>query len=123
MDADDFGNENLIEVTYSAFEFDEIGETTFVMEISENELEWMLDMEDDGEILDSEFMSEKRRSLHRKILKAIFNDMEERGMDDEDGMVPHKYASLVKDFHPKASHEQMHTFAEEEDVDYSVVTL
>ena len=48
---------------------------------------------------------------------------EERGMDDEDGMVPHKYASLVKDFHPKASYGQMHTFAEEEDVDYSVVTL
>ena len=113
--------EDTIEITYTVLGYDEAGETSFDMDISEHDLEWMQNAEDEGEFLDSDFISENRIKLHKKILKAIRDNMEELGMDIDDGMVEKRYASIVKEYHLEASHSDMHEFAEDDDIEYTVM--
>lgn len=119
-DFDAFDFDNTIEITYSVFGYEEVGETTFDMDISERDMEWLQNADDEGEYLDSDFISENRRGLHKRILKAIRNDMEEKSLAPDDGMVAKPYASLVKEYHQEASHQEMFNFAEDEDIEYTV---
>ena len=69
---------------------------------------------------DSDFIFENRKKLHRKILRAIRNNMEELGMNPDDGMVEKRYASLVKEFHPEASHQEMYYSADDDAIEYTI---
>ena len=114
-------DDEFVEITYSVFGYDEAGETTFEWSPGKGDLQWMEEAEAEGELLDSEYISESNPQLHGRILKAIRQNMMELGEDDDDGMVTRPYASLSKDFHPSASHMHMHEFADEDDVEYSVM--
>lgn len=118
-----YDDREFVEITYSVFGYDEAGETTFEWSPGKGDLQWMEEAEDEGELLDSDYISESNPQLHGRILKTIRKNMEELGEDDDDGMVARPYASLCKDFHPSASHMHMHEFADEDDVEYSVVIL
>lgn len=109
-----------IDVTYSVMGYDEAGKTTFEMEVSERDMGWLMDAESEGEYLDSDFIFENRKKLHRKILRAIRNNMEELGMNPDDGMVEKRYASLVKEFHPEASHQEMYYSADDDAIEYTI---
>ena len=65
--------EETIEVTYSVFGFDEAGETTFDMDVSEKNYNCLQDAEDDGEMLDQDYISIEMRGLHNKIIREIHN--------------------------------------------------
>jgi len=65
--------EETIEVTYSVFGFDEAGETTFDMDVSEKNYNRLQDAEDDGEMLDQDYISIEMRGLHNKIIREIHN--------------------------------------------------
>lgn len=109
-----------IEITYSVLGYEEAGETTFDMDVNEKDKRWLSGAEDDGEYLDSDYISENRVGLHKRILRAIRKDMEERSLDADDGMVAKRYASLVKEYHQEASHQDMSNFAEDEDIEYTL---
>lgn len=119
MNNDPYDDYEFVEITYSVFGYEEAGETTFEWSPAKRDLQWMEQAE--NELLDSDYISEINPSLHRKILKAIRQNMEDLGEEDDDGMVPRPYSSLSKDFHPSASHMHMHEFADEDDVEYSVM--
>lgn len=112
---------NCIEITSSVTGYEEAGETAFDMYVNEKDKRWLSDAEDDGEYWDSEYISENRVGLHKRILRAIRKDMEERSLDANDGMVAKRYASLVKEYHQEASHQDMANFAEDEDIEYTVI--
>ena len=40
--------EDVVEITYTVLGYDEAGETTFDMDISEHDMEWMQNAEDEG---------------------------------------------------------------------------
>lgn len=79
-----------IEVSYTVFGYDNLDETIVDVEIKECELEWLTEKDESGEYLDSDFISENRRSLHKRILRAIREDIEyvqdgnESAIDDDD---------------------------------------
>ena len=108
---------NSIEVTYSVFGYDELGNTTFDMDVKDSDYEWLEDAED----LDSDYISENRKSLHKRIIRAIRKNMKEESFDPDDGMVE-VYVSGChrKEYHEEASSEHAHDFADEDDIEYTV---
>ena len=58
--------DNTIEITYTVFWFDEAGETTFDMDVSDSVFNKLQNAEDEGEILDSDYMSENFERIHKK---------------------------------------------------------
>ena len=106
-----------IEVTYSVFGHDELGETSFDMDLKDGDYEWL---EDTG-ILDSDYIAENRKGLHKRIIRAIRKNMEEESIDPDDGMVE-VYVSGChrKEYHEKASYEHAQSFAEDDDIEYTV---
>ena len=76
-----------IEITYTVFGFEEAGETTFEMDVSERTYEQLEEAEDNGEMLDQDFISSEMDGLHEKILREIRNNMEEESWNPDDGMV------------------------------------
>ena len=75
-------NVETIEVSYSVWGFEDIGDTTFEMEIGKRDYEWMWDAEEGGEFLDSDYISQNCRALHKRILRGIRKDMEEEDYND-----------------------------------------
>ena len=74
-----------IEVSYSILGYDDVGETTFNVDVKERDYDWLTNKDEDGEYLDSDFISENRRGLHKRILRAIRENMEdELEIDDLD---------------------------------------
>ena len=114
--------EKSIEITYTVIGFDELGETTFDMEVSNRVFQKLQDAEDEGEYLDSEYISENMHKIHKKILRAIRNDMEEKGMDPDDGMVEKRYSwgAPYKEYNPVVSYSEMQCIADDEDIDYTI---
>lgn len=72
-----------IEVSYTVSGLDDVSETTIDVEIKERDYDWLSNKEDEGEYLDSDYVSENRRGLHRRILRAIRDNIEE-SYDDID---------------------------------------
>ena len=111
-----------IEVTYTAFGYDDAGETTFEMEIPQGVFEQLEQAEDDGEYLDAEYISQNMKRLHRKILDAIRENMEEVGMDPNDGMkekrLPWGYTRRY--FDPMSSHLGMLHTSDDGDIEYTI---
>lgn len=114
--------DNSIEITYTVFGFDEAGETSFDMEVSDHLYNKLQDAEDEGEMLDSDYISEEMPGIHRKILKAIRENMEEEGMNPDDGMIEKQYpwGAHYKEYNSDASHMEMYNMAEDDDIEYSV---
>ena len=80
-------NEETIEVSYSVLGYNEIGETTFDVDIKESDFDWLTKKDDDGEYLDYNFIAENRRSLHKRILRAIRENIEDESEIDTPEMV------------------------------------
>lgn len=111
-----------IEITYSVFGFEEADETTFDMEVSDNMYENLQDAEDEGNLLDSDYISEEMKGIHKKILKAIRKNMEEEGLEPDDGIIESRtsWGAITKEYSLDASHSFMDDMAEDEDIEYSV---
>ena len=72
-----------IEVSYTVYGHDDLDEISVEVEVNEREQEWLTEKDEDGEYLDSDFISENRRGLHKRILRAIREDIEYEQDDDE----------------------------------------
>ena len=68
---------------HTVYGHDDLDEVSVDVEVKERELEWLTEKDDDGEYLDSDFISENRRGLHKRILRAIREDIEYEQDDDE----------------------------------------
>lgn len=113
----------IINVTYSVFGYEEAGETDFEMELYYNDFLWLQNADDEGIVLDNEFIAENRRRIHRKILRAIRNNMEELSMEPGDGMVKVVVGiSEWEEYNYSASHDGMSSMAED-DIEYSIILL
>lgn len=112
---------NSIEITYSVFGYDRLGETTFDIEVKDKEYEWLQNAEGEEGELTSGYISENRPSLHKRIIKAIRNNMKDEACDPDDGLVE-TYVSGVhrKDFYEDASYDYASDFAEDDDIEYTV---
>ena len=72
-----------IEVSYTVYGHDDLDEISVEVEVNEREQEWLTDKDEEGEYLDSDFISENRRGLHKRILRAIREDIEYEQDNDE----------------------------------------
>ena len=114
----------IINITYSVFGYEEVGETDFEMELSHNDFLWLQNADDEGVFLNNEFIAENRKRLHRKILRAIRNNMEELSLEPGDGMVKVVVGVIEwEEYNYSASHEGMLSMAEDNDIEYSVILL
>lgn len=110
-----------IEVTYTVFGYDRLGETTFDMEVKSKEYEWLQNAEGEEGELTSDYISENRPGLHKRIIKAIRNNMKDEGCDPDDGMVEYVSSAVHhKDFFEDASYDYASDFAEDDDIEYTV---
>lgn len=114
--------DNSIEITYTAFGFEEAGETTFEMDVNDRLYDRLQDAEEEGEVLDSDYISEAMPGIHKKILKAIRRNMKEEGYYPDDGMVERRGFLYLpyRVYELNASHEMMHDLAEDDDIEYTV---
>ena len=121
-DSDSFSDFNeTIEVSYTVLGYDRLGETTFDMDVKEKEYEWLSEKEGEGEYLDSDFSSENRRGLHKRILKAIRNNMKDEACDPDDGMVEYVSSAIHRrDFFEDASYDYASDFADDDDIEYTI---
>lgn len=91
------------------------------MELSEKDAAKLKNDDDCGEILDSDFISENHKSIHRKILRAIRNDLEQKSEDPHDGMkevyYPQAYRGWEKAYD---SHQDLLDTFDEDEVEYEV---
>jgi hypothetical protein len=116
------GYDNSIEITYSVFGYDDVGETTFNMDVSDNMYNKLQDAEDEGELLDSDFLSMSMTDIHKKILKSIRENMEEETMNPDDGMVEKSmpWGYKYKEYKPSHSHRDISFIADDDDIEYEV---
>ena len=88
--------------------------------LSDRDLRRLKAADDNGEYLDSDYISEHMRSIHNKILEAIREDLELKSGDPHDGMVevhhPPAYWGWEK---VHASHQEM-SLADEYEIEYTV---
>lgn len=110
-----------IEVSYRVLGFEEAGETTFFMEIPEEQYRRLSAADDDGEILDSDHLSEEMPRMHAMILKAIRENMEEKSLDSDDGLVEKRrsWGALYEEYSEGADHLFM-SISDDDDIEYEV---
>lgn len=117
-------NENTITITYTVYGYDEAGETSFDMDVSDRIYDKLSEAEDDGEFLDSDFISENMKGLHKRILKAIRENMEEESWNPDDGTIEMKVSGIASRVPcVGASHEDMLISAEDDDIEYNLELL
>ena len=110
-----------IEVTYSVFGYDRLGETSFDMEVKSKDYEWLQDVEGEEDGLTSDYISENRPGLHKRIIKSIRKNMKDEGCDPDDGMVEYVSSGVHhKDFFEDASYDYASDIAEDDDIEYTV---
>ena len=80
---DDIDYDDTLEVSYTVFCHDDLNDISVNVDIKDHELEWLKEKDEEGEYLDSDFVSENHKGLHKRILRAIREDIEY--MYDEDG--------------------------------------
>lgn len=76
-------DEDSIEVSYTVHGYGNtmfgeglLEEVSIDVGVKEREREWLTEKDEDSEYLDSDFISENRRGLHKRILRAIREDIE-----------------------------------------------
>lgn len=108
---------NSMEITFSVFGYEELRNTTFDMKVKDTDYEWLQDAEE----LESDYISENREGLHKKIIRAIRENMKEMALDPDDGMVEvYVSANHRKEFHEQASNDYANSFADDDDIEYTV---
>ncbi|MBO7418885.1 MAG: hypothetical protein J6U14_08140 [Bacteroidaceae bacterium] len=117
--------DELIEITYSVDGFAAVGETTFTKCVSESIYNKLRNIEDEGETLDSLYLSEHKKGLHKYIIRAIRENMLEEGLSPDDGMIEKGTILFGKysEFHPEASYKYMHDMAMEDEIEYTIFLL
>ena len=70
-----------ITVRYNVFGLDEEDAQELEMEISDRQYDRLESYEEEGELLDEDFISTEMPGLHKKILQAIHDDIEDRNLD------------------------------------------
>lgn len=117
--------DNTIEITYSVFGYDEIGETSFELDVSDKVYDKLQEAEDDGEDLDSDFISNDLGKIHHIILRAIRENMAELAMEPDDGMVEKRlpWGFTYKEKDENLSHDNMLIMADDDDIEYYVELL
>lgn len=120
LDSWEDGNTETAEITYSIMSSD-ASDDSFEMEFSEEEADKLKEAEENGGFLDSVYISENLKFIHRKILRAIREDLEEKSEDPHDGM--------KEVFYPPAcfvwerthnSHQDLLDLFDEDDVEYTL---
>lgn len=113
---------NTIVITYSVAGYEEAGETSFDMDVSDSIYENLQNAEDEYEFLDSNFISVNMKGVHKKILKAIRENLEDESMNPYDGMVEKSmpWGYKYKEYEPAHSHSEMNISAEDDDIEYEV---
>ena len=110
-----------IEVSYTVFGYDRLGETLFDMEVKDKDYEWLQNAEGEEGELTSDYISENRPHLHKRVLKAIRNNMKDNGCDPDDGMVEYYSAGVHhKDFFEDASYDYASDIADDDDIEYTI---
>lgn len=117
----DYNFDETIEISYTVFGYNRLGETTFDMEVDGKKYMWLLNAEADEGVLTSDYISENRPGLHKQIIRVIRKDMKEKAFDPDDGMVE-TYVSGVhrKEFYQDASYDYASNLAEDDDIEYTV---
>ena len=119
--SDCYSYDETIEVTYTVFGYDRLGETTFDMEVKEKEYEWLENTEGEEGELTSDYISENRPGLHKRILKAIRSNMKDEACDPDDGMVEYVSSGVHhKDFFEDASYDYASDIADDDDIEYTI---
>ena len=105
-------------VTYSVMDAPE--EECDLDNLSDRDLQRLKAADDNGEYLDSDYISEHMHSIHNKIIEAIREDLESKSGDPHDGMVevhhPPAYWGWEK---VHASHQEM-SMADDFEIEYTV---
>lgn len=105
-------------VTYSIMDAPE--EECDLDNLSSRDLQRLKAADDDGEYLDSDYISEHMHSIHNKIIEAIRDDLESKTGDPHDGIVekslPWGATYWEKDH---ASHQEM-SYADDYEIEYTV---
>ena len=107
------------EITYSVLGSNAPDET-FEMDFSESEAYLLRVAEGEGEMLDSDYISENLEFIHDKIIEAIKEDLAFKSGDPHDGMVEKRHSwggSHWEKVH--ASHQEM-SMADEYEIEYTV---
>ena len=112
-----------IEITYSVLGNEEAGETTFELEVSDHIYNLLEENEDEGNFLDSDFISEELPSIHQKILRGIRNNMKEEGFDPKDGIITTRqpWGAIKETYSLDASQEFLYDNADDDEIEYSVL--
>lgn len=107
------------EITYSFISSD-APEDKFEMVFSEKDADKLKKADLLGEMLDSDYISENHKSIHRKIIRAIREDLEEKSSDPLDGMTEkrHAFGSYWEKDHD--SHQDLFISFDESMVEYEV---
>lgn len=105
-------------VSYSVLDAPE--EECDLENLSDRDLRRLKAADDNGEYLDSDYISEHMRSIHDKIIEAIREDLELKSGDPHDGMIERRTAwgatYWEKDH---ASHQEM-SLADDYEIEYTV---
>lgn len=116
----DYGLTETAEITYS-FIGSNAPEDKFEMELSDKDAQRLKEAEEEGAFLDSNYISENLRPIHRKILNSIREDLEAKSADPHDGMKevhrPPAYHGWEK---AHDSHQDLLDIFDSDDVEYEV---
>ena len=97
------------------------GDDVVEVNLPPSDVKRLLKVEDDGGELTSDYLSKNMKNVHRKILKAIREDMDEKSDDPDDGMVVEYSAPCFYDKVKKYnSHSDMLFDAADDDIEYNV---
>ena len=117
-DDDDEYSDLSATVTYSIM--NEPEEECDLDNLSGRDLQRLKAADDDGEYLDSDYISVHMHSIHNKIIEAIRDDLESKTGDPHDGMVEKRQpwgATYWEKDH--ASHQEM-SYADDYEIEYTV---
>ena len=91
------------------------------MEVKDKEYDWLQNTEEEEGELTSDYISENRPGLHKRIIKAIRKNMKDEACNPDEGLVE-TYVSGVhrKDYQEDASYESASDIAEDDDIEYTV---
>ena len=82
----DYGFTEIAEITYT-FIGSDAPKDKFEMEFSEKDADRLKEAEQNVGVLDSNYISKNLKSIHRKILRGICEDLEAKSGDPHDGMI------------------------------------
>ena len=113
-------DEKIVEVSYNV-PWMNSNDDEIQVELPKMDIKRLVKAEERGEELSSEYISGQMKSIHKKILRAIKDDMEEKSWNPDDGMVekysPPCFYDKVK---VRPSHQDMLDYADNEEIEYFV---